>query len=277
MGLESASFLDELIITNPIGAVDKRKEGDDHFRLVKSVLKSTFPGLAGRVWRFQQKATNYTVLATDNMSIIEGTDAITLALTAAVSLGNGFMFVVLADGGDVTIDPNSSETINGETTLTVPDGSAVMVFCDGTLFWAFALLLPSSVLTIEDINNAVASGLKRDWIAMVPDTDGVLVAGTNVAQFRAPHSATILAVRAGLKTGATTGTVTVDINVAGSTILSTKLTIDATEKTSTTAAVPAVVSDDSIDDDAEITIDVDDDGAGDAAGLKVTLLTKRTS
>src|SRR3546814_18818128 len=74
-----------------------------------------------------------------------------------------------------------------------------------------------------------------------------------------------------LTTASSSGAVTVDINEAGSTILSTKLTIDQGEKTSTTAATPAVISDASLGDDAEITIDVD--GAGtDAAGLKVTLI-----
>src|SRR3546814_12903600 len=60
-----------------------------------------------------------------------------------------------------------------------------------------------------------------------------------------------------LTTASSSGAVTVDINEAGSTILSTKLTIDQGEKTSTTAATPAVISDASLGDAAEITIDVD--------------------
>ena len=52
--------------------------------------------------------------------------------------------------------------------------------------------------------------------------------------------------------------------------------IDATEKTSTTAATPAVISDSALADDAEITIDIDQIGGGDAgAGLKVTLIGTR--
>ena len=54
--------------------------------------------------------------------------------------------------------------------------------------------------------------------------------------------------------------------------MSTLLTIDATEKTSTTAATPAVISDANLADDAEITIDVDVvTGGADETGLKVTL------
>ena len=69
----------------------------------------------------------------------------------------------------------------------------------------------------------------------------------------------------------------VDINESGTTILSTKLTIDASEKTSTTAATPAVISDATLADDAEITIDIDGVGSTVAgAGLKVTFIGTHT-
>jgi hypothetical protein len=65
----------------------------------------------------------------------------------------------------------------------------------------------------------------------------------------------------------------VDINESGTTILSTKLTIDASEKTSTTAATAAVISDSALADDAEITIDIDGVGSTIAgAGLKIYLI-----
>ena len=56
---------------------------------------------------------------------------------------------------------------------------------------------------------------------------------------------------------------------------STKITIDNTEKTSTTAAAPPVISDSTLADDAEVTIDIDTVGDGTAKGLKVTLLGYR--
>jgi hypothetical protein len=68
---------------------------------------------------------------------------------------------------------------------------------------------------------------------------------------------------------------TVDINEGGTSILSTKLTIDNTEKTSTTAATPPVISDSSLADDAEITVDIDQIGDGTAKGLKVTIIGTR--
>jgi hypothetical protein len=89
-----------------------------------------------------------------------------------------------------------------------------------------------------------------------------------------PWGMTVTAVRASLTTASTSGAVTVDINDGGTTIISTKLTIDQDEKTSTTAATPAVISDSALADDAEITIDIDGAGTG-AKGLKVYLIGTR--
>jgi hypothetical protein len=69
----------------------------------------------------------------------------------------------------------------------------------------------------------------------------------------------------------------VDINEGGNSILSTKLSIDAGEKTSTTAATPAVISDSSLAEDAEISFDIDAVGSTTPGkGLKVTLKGYRT-
>ena len=108
------------------------------------------------------------------------------------------------------------------------------------------------------------------------DETTALTAGAAKITFRIPYAMTLTEVRANLNTAQTSGSVfTVDINENGSSILSTKLTIDNTEKTSTTASTPAVISDSSLADDAEITIDIDQVGDGTAKGLKVTLIGTR--
>ena len=43
MGLETGTYLDDLVVSNPIGASDLRSKGDDHLRLIKTVLKNSFP------------------------------------------------------------------------------------------------------------------------------------------------------------------------------------------------------------------------------------------
>jgi hypothetical protein len=108
------------------------------------------------------------------------------------------------------------------------------------------------------------------------DETTALTAGTAKVTFRMPYAMTVTAVRASLTTAQASGSIfTVDINEGGASILSTKLTIDNTEKTSTTAATPAVISDTALADDSEITIDIDQIGDGTATGLKITLIGTR--
>lgn len=105
------------------------------------------------------------------------------------------------------------------------------------------------------------------------DESTALATGTGKVTFRMPYAMTLTEVRASLTTAQSSGsTFTVDINESGASILSTKLTIDNTEKTSTTAATPAVISDADLADDAEITVDIDQIGNGTAKGLKITLI-----
>ena len=108
----------------------------------------------------------------------------------------------------------------------------------------------------------------------VSDEETALTTGNAKVTFRMPFAMTLTAVRASLTTASTSGLPTFDINEGGTTILSTKLTIDANEKTSTTAATAAVISDSALADDAEITIDIDVAGTG-AKGAKVYLIGRR--
>jgi hypothetical protein len=108
------------------------------------------------------------------------------------------------------------------------------------------------------------------------DEATALTTGTAKLTFRMPHAMTLTAVRASVGTAPTGSTLVVDINEGGTSILGTKLSIDATEKTSTTAATAATITDSALADDAEITIDIDQIGSTIAgAGLKITLIGTR--
>jgi hypothetical protein len=105
------------------------------------------------------------------------------------------------------------------------------------------------------------------------DEATALTAGVAKVTIRSPYAFTLTSVKSSVNTAPTDATLIVDINEAGVTLLSTKLSIDATEKTSATAAVPVVISDAAIADDAEISFDIDQIGSGVAgAGLKVWLI-----
>lgn len=105
---------------------------------------------AGSFTRFgySTQSGNYTVQTSDNGTIIDCTATLELDLPAAATAGAGFMFVIKANGGDVTVDPNSSEDINGaSTSLTVSDGTFAIVVCTGTEWHSVATLPAASAAT----------------------------------------------------------------------------------------------------------------------------------
>ena len=130
----------------------------------------------------------------------------------------------------------------------------------------------SSWITVSTSGNPTES-----LIIACGDEGTAITTGTGKVTFRMPYAFTLSAVRASCVIAPTGANLVIDINEGGSTILSTKLSIDATEKTSTTAATAAVISDTSLADDAEITIDFDQVGSTIAgAGVKVALIGSRT-
>ena len=118
-----------------------------------------------------------------------------------------------------------------------------------------------------------------DWFVIaVSDETTNLTTGTNKVYFRMPYAGTLLAVKATVNTAPTGSTLICDINEAGTSVLGTKLSIDASEKTSDTAASAATITDSALANDAEITIDIDQVGSTVAGlGLKVYLKVRRGS
>jgi|SRR5262245_9659673 len=132
------------------------------------------------------------------------------------------------------------------------------------------MLIDDSPATWAQVGSA---GAPVAIVLGIGDEITAITSGTNKLIFRMPFAMTLTSVRGSLATAQTSGSIfTVDINEGGTTVLSTKLTIDNTEKTSTTAATAAVISDSALADDAEISIDVDQVGDGTAKGLKVALI-----
>ncbi|MFQ5741991.1 MAG: hypothetical protein ACE5HV_00200 [Acidobacteriota bacterium] len=127
MGLEVGTFVSDLVSSNPPGT-DVKGQGDDHLRLIKSVLQSTFPN-ASRAFRFSAaaaaKVANYTILASDENALIR-MDATAAARTATLPLLStvfaGYTVLVMksdSSANAVTVDGNGAETINGAATRTL--------------------------------------------------------------------------------------------------------------------------------------------------------------
>lgn len=80
------------------------------------------------------KSGNYTALGTDNNGVLRFSAAATLSLTAAATLTANWHVTVIAEGGAVIIDPNTTELVNGASTVTIPQGFTAEIICDGSAF-----------------------------------------------------------------------------------------------------------------------------------------------
>src|SRR5258706_16353049 len=121
MPLESGTWTEDLVVTNPPGTDDKR-QGDDHLRLIKTVLRNTIrrgtkafflPGVI-------TKSSNYTVLESDENITIQcdtSGNAFTLTMPTLDATRAGWtIYIVKSNTGPlpVFIAPPSG-TINGFT------------------------------------------------------------------------------------------------------------------------------------------------------------------
>ena len=97
MGLESATYISQLVATNPL-ATDPISQGDDHLRLIKSVLQAQFSGLSGT-----------TAVTADGaeMNLLDGCTATTTELNyldiTTLGTSEASKAVTADANGDVTI------------------------------------------------------------------------------------------------------------------------------------------------------------------------------
>jgi len=86
MGLETASYIDQLVAANPLGT-DSKSQGDNHIRLLKSVLQTQFPSLGNAVVNTSAAQLNVLTEITASATEINKLDGVT-STTAQLNLVN---------------------------------------------------------------------------------------------------------------------------------------------------------------------------------------------
>ena len=213
-----------------------------------------------------------TTLTVDSI-IIDGTNIGHTSDTDAIAISSGgvvtFSQVPLFPADTIETADIQADAVTGAK--IADDAIDSEHYTDGSIDTAH---IADGQITLAKIANAA----KTEAIAIAcSDETTDLTTGTAKVTFHMPYAFTLTGVKAGVTTAPVGSTIIVDINEAGSTILSTKLTIDASEKTSATAATAAVISDTALASDALITIDIDQVGSSTAGtGLKVYLIGYQT-
>jgi hypothetical protein len=196
--------------------------------------------------------------------VFTGTTTQTIVLPVVSTLTLGWRFnIANTSTGNLTVNSSGANLV-----AVIPPGYTLSLTCQlisGTTaaswIWRFDGLATTVPVTI----GFAAS-----------DETTAIVAGTNRVRFRMPYAMNLTAVRVTMGTAPTGSTAIFDVRENGTTIFSTKPTIDAGEFSTVTAAVPSVLSDVTLADDAEITVNFDQVGATVAgAGVKLWLIGTR--
>ena len=204
------------------------------------------------------------------------------------SVNNGHAARITLEGtnGNVGIHTNAPAhplTVNGDTSIT---GTLMIANpLTASAFYSF----PTAEGTANQVLAATGIGglIFSDLATLMPQCMTIAVTeentniqtGTAQVTIRSPYALGITDVRGSLSVASTGATlVEFDVNVDGTSIFTTEPTFDANETTTTTATTAGAINGGvaMVNDDAEITIDIDSAGSG-ARGLKVTLYYTRMS
>jgi hypothetical protein len=119
MALETGTYISDLNPSNPVGATDKVSTLDDHIRLIKATLQTTFPGIAGAV-----TATHTELNFLDGVTGTTGTGKV--VLDASPTIANltvtGSITLPAASVADTALSDNVAlldEAAAFESTLSV--------------------------------------------------------------------------------------------------------------------------------------------------------------
>lgn len=136
MPVETVTYVNDLVVTNPAGT-DERRFGDDHLRLIKTALKNTFPNATAPFgFPITESRSSDTPLAViDRGKLILASGTYTQTFATAATLGSGWSVNIRNVGtGIITLDPAGAETIGGAATFPVFPDENLSIICTGTAF-----------------------------------------------------------------------------------------------------------------------------------------------
>lgn len=133
MSLETATYISDLVSTNPVGATDFVNQGDDHIRLLKAVLQAQFPNLGAAAVTYTaaqlndagRKSAAQTVSAVWTFSAIP-------VLSAGLNVSGGTVALPAASIADAALSANvplknAANAFTAAQTATVGDNSVALV------------------------------------------------------------------------------------------------------------------------------------------------------
>jgi hypothetical protein len=139
VALESGTYIDSLVVTNP-AATDGLAQADDHMRLIKSTIKASFPSITGAVTATHTELNTMDGITatTAELNVLDGITATTAELNildgATITAANlNSLSGVTNLASATTVSNDTSPTLGGDLQV---NGNAILF---GTSKWAIEL------------------------------------------------------------------------------------------------------------------------------------------
>src|SRR5262245_4848139 len=123
MPLETGTYVNDLVVTNPPGT-DLKSQGDDHLTLIKRVLKNTFPN-ATRAFPLPtglSKTSDYVVSASDQNALLlinTNSGTVNLSMPTLLTADEGWSIRIIKIGiNPLLIFPTSGFIVSGSVNFT---------------------------------------------------------------------------------------------------------------------------------------------------------------
>jgi len=177
MAVESGSGIWSLVIANPL-ASDDINQGDDHFRLIKSSLKQTFPQISATV---NVSEANLNHLSGIDSNIKNSIDTISTSLQAEISKKAYGSLALIADSSEFSVD-TSLVTF---TTFDTPGGVSSGV-TENTTSGALVVTTAGHYSIAANFTISSSAATSLTFLVVVDDittnisTVAILAAGTRV-------------------------------------------------------------------------------------------------
>jgi len=169
MGLETGTYISDLTITNPVGASDPKSQGDDHLRLIKKVIKNTFPNGDKPISQKGSDVASASALvppSDGDYFDVTGTTAITSINTQGI----GSIIRVHFDG-ILTLTHHATDLVlPGAANITTAAGDECLFIEYATGDWRCLSYTKASGFPIITATNAVESFVPRG-LKLSNDTD----------------------------------------------------------------------------------------------------------
>lgn len=195
-GLESATYVSDLNTANPT-AGDPVAQGDDHVRLIKSALKTTFPEASAPIYGHRSATAQAWTSGTtvDFTSIPSWVKRITISFSGVSTNGTSTPMVQLGDSGGIeatgylgaVFSSNATPTINianhntgfllsqGHLASVVYHGTVTLTLLDAATFtWVCTINLSASssaFVVTGSGTKALSATLDRVRVTTVGGTD----------------------------------------------------------------------------------------------------------